>query len=70
MLITDSKIVSQGEVSITLRNDMPRWFDDYSVTEDTQIIDPEKTFGLSYLMNGVVEAYSSDSIGTLTIKIQ
>lgn len=70
MLITDTKIVSQGEVSITLRNDVPRWFDDYSVTEDTHIIDPEKTFGLSYLMDGVVEAYSSKSIGTLTIKIQ
>lgn len=70
MLISESKIIPQGEVSITLKNVMPDWFNDYSVTEDTMVIDPEKTFGLSYLMNGVVEAYSNKNIGTLTIKIQ
>lgn len=70
MLISENKIIPQGEVSVTLKNVVPNWFEDYSVTEDTAIIDPEKTFGLSYLMNGVVEAYSSKNIGTLTIKIQ
>ena len=70
MLISENKIIPQGEVSVTLNNVVPNWFNNYSVTEDTVVIDPEKTFGLSYLMNGVIEAYSTKKIGTLTIKIQ
>ncbi|KJF44269.1 hypothetical protein [Draconibacterium sediminis] len=46
-----------GEMEISILNKKPIWIDESSTTDDCAVVDTTKTFGLSYLIDGITKAY-------------
>ena len=67
-------VLSKGTVKISLKNTLPQWINDCTDESGLDINAPgamEKTYGLSYLLGGVYDAYASDGqYGSITINIK
>lgn len=67
-------VLSKGIVKISLKNTLPQWINDCTDESGLDINAPgamEKTYGLSYLLGGVYDAYASDGqYGSITINIK
>lgn len=67
-------VISKGSIKISLLNKMPVWVEKYTDTIGLDINTEgamEKTYGLKYLIGGVYDACSNDSIyGTININIK
>lgn len=51
-----------GEVTIRLKNESPEWIKESHNENDVDIVDDSQTtFGLFYLLNGIIEAYNNRS---------
>ena len=64
-----------GEVNINLLNRVPDWIDESHIIDDTDILNnTDRTFGFSYLTNGIIEAYhhvtQSDYLATISIQLE
>lgn len=73
-LILTQPIISRGTINISLLNTTPQWINDYTDESGLDINLPgamEQTYGLKYLLGGIIDAYSSSkNYGNITITIK
>ena len=68
-------VVKRGTVEVRLKNRAPQWVNTLATT-DCGFPDPkssvQKTYGLSYLIGGVVDAYTfnTDNLAVMKVTIQ
>ena len=52
-----------GDISIKLLNRLPRWVEASNDDDDTTV-EPQTTFGLSHLLQGIYDSYARNADGT------